>query len=187
MIQTSKSKAIQLCNIAAEQLGWKQLGCWDGIKRQHGGADSLTKMDLDQLNNILKHARSCGWKIRHSRGQGRHSRALNQEAQARKLRALWLSMWEHGMIRDPGETALCSWASNSRSPNVTALLPAFTVEMLGAAIERLKQWRKRVIEQGIFRCPECSTEMPGMRVYRTGLTCPQCAGVRMILRPTDAE
>lgn len=117
---------------------------------------SSTELEPRELQAVLDRMKQAGFKIRHSKAGGGKSRALSMDAQAQKLRAMWIEMHELGMVRDPSEAALCSWAANSRSPNVTTILDliAGTQEM-DKTIERLKQWRARLLRQGKFTCPQC--------------------------------
>ncbi|BBL69731.1 phage protein GemA/Gp16 family protein [Methylogaea oryzae] len=117
------------------------------------GEASTSDMDIGQLHQVSAWLAKLGGKVRQPKGGGR---ALSLDAQAQKLRAIWLELHGLGIVRDPSEAALCSWASNSRSPNVTSILEmlAGTREM-DAAIERLKQWRSRELCKGQLFCPQC--------------------------------
>lgn len=123
------------------------------------GKTSTADMDIGELHRVSAWLATRGGKVRAPKrptGRGASGRALSLDAQAQKLRAMWIEMHQLGMVRDPSEAALCSWAANSRSPNVTTLLDliAGTQEM-DKTIERLKQWRARLLRQGKFTCPQC--------------------------------
>jgi phage gp16-like protein len=119
------------------------------------GKSSCNEMDHAELDRVLAAFREIGFKVRHRKG-----RAVDTSAQAQKLRALWLEMADLGIVRDRSEAALCSWAANSRSPKVTALLQAWTGKEFDEAIERLKKWRIRELMSGMFVCPDCSRVYP---------------------------
>lgn len=150
-----RARLVRLCNIAASQLGWKASDLWETIKQEHGGAASLTEMDVPDLERILTFARSKGWKPKHTRTDGKMSRALDQAAQARMLRGLWLEMHGLGIVRQPDESALCQWVSNSRSANVTTDLALLSGQQLDEAINRLRKFREREIMAGEMYCPTC--------------------------------
>ncbi len=149
-----KKALVQKCNVARHQLGWDE-DTWLAVKHNHGGADSLTQMDIGELEAVLGHARRCGFKDRYKKADGAKSRALSQESQAKKLRAIWLEMHGLGLVRSPDESALCSWVANSRSPNVTTSLDLLGIDQLSDGIERLKQWRARELMKGEAYCPVC--------------------------------
>lgn len=112
---------------------------------------SRRQMSLHQLTMVRDALVAKGGKLTAPGG----GRKLAVESQAGKLRALWLRGHALGIVRDPSEQAMCSWASNSRSPNVTALLQSFGIAEFDAVIERMKKWLEReIIQNGEFVCPE---------------------------------
>lgn len=153
--ETERKKLVQLCNVAATELGWKNLGLWEQIKTTHGGHKSLLDMTKQELEAVLAFAKTKGFKVRHATSDGGKSRALSPDAQVQVLRGLWLEMHALGMVRSADESALASWVSNSRNPTVTAALGLLTPEQLSEAIERLKNWRIRRLMEGYLFCPTC--------------------------------
>lgn len=131
----------------------KQMGIDEDTLRQlfasTVGKSSRRQMSLDELTRCRDALVARGGKLTAPGGNGRK---LAVEAQAKKLRALWLRGAELGILRDGSEAAMCSWASNSRSPEVSALLQAFTPAQFDASIERLKLWLRREIKKGMLRC-----------------------------------
>lgn len=83
-----------------------------------------------------------GWKPRHGNKSPKppQSRPLSQDAMAKKARALWLSLYEMGIVRDPGESALGSYVK--RMTGVEAL-QWLDNKQLWLVIESLKRWVKR--------------------------------------------
>jgi phage gp16-like protein len=149
-----RQKLLGKAHIARKQMGWSDEE-WEAIKLSQGGADSLKEMGIEQIEAIIHYAEASGWKPVHKKADGNTSRPLSTKAQAKKLRALWLDMHGHGMVRDADETALRSWLSNSRSPNVTTNPDLMDFQQLDASIERLKQWRKRLVMEAGMECPIC--------------------------------
>lgn len=147
------------------------------------GKTSRREMSLSELTHVRDALVAKGAKLTAPGGKGRK---LATDAQAGKLRALWQRGHALGILRDGSESAMCSWASNSRSPNVTALLQAFTGAEFDRAIERLKQWLARTILQGRFVCPSHGpVELPSdyrlvaakAVIQEVGVKCPHCANM----------
>lgn len=159
-VKEQKTDLVQLCNIAAEQMGWKSQGIWVDIKRQHGGHDSLTTMSLAQLQAVLDHARACGWRIRHKPKSTTKtkaaktkapSRALDVSAMASMVRGIWLELHKMGEVRDPNESALAKWVKRQTEIDALDWVPAERMEPL---VEAIKKWRLRTLKtKGVFFCP----------------------------------
>ena len=101
--------------IAKVKIGQKALGWGDDLYRDILEARydkrSATKLSYAQLDDLLGHMKDSGFKptSAKSRSQGanpRGARPAAQSAHARKIRALWLSAWNLGVIDTPGEAAL---------------------------------------------------------------------------------
>jgi phage gp16-like protein len=115
------------------------------------GKSSRTEMDLHELTKVRDALVAKGGKLT---APGGKALAKNADGQERKLRALWLRGAELGILRESSDAALCSWAANSRSPNVTVLLSSLTSRQMHDAIERLKAWLSREIKQGELVCDD---------------------------------
>ncbi|MFM8332613.1 MAG: regulatory protein GemA [Candidatus Methylumidiphilus sp.] len=147
--QGGKAAWQMLCQAATES----SLGAGDG-------KSSTADMSVDQLQKVMRILRDKGFKPRHVGANGKLGRAIATGAEASKLRAIWLEMAQLGIVRDPSESALCSWASNNRSPSVTASLEMMEGLNLWQAIERLKKMRTREMLKGQLFCPECGQVVP---------------------------
>ena len=136
-------------------------GAHDG---KRSTADMLT---LAELERVMKAFRDRGFKVRYKKnphpnpspkGRGAKlpsprgggvwgeglSRAIAQEPQDQKIRALWLAMHQQGIVQDPSEEALAAWIK--REFKVEAL-QWLTSEQCASAIERLKKWQTRAWAQ----------------------------------------
>lgn len=102
------------------------------------GKASRKDMALWELEKVVAGLKARGFKVR------RQGRTLDTSALCSKVRALWIELHRLGVVRDPSEAALCSWASNSRAKNVTTDLGMMSDAQLAASIERLKKWVKRI-------------------------------------------
>ena len=151
--------------------------------REVTGKSSRKDMTLPELTAVRDRLVQAGAKLTAPGGGGR---ALAADEPAKKLRALWLRGVALGILRDPSESALASWASNSRSPNVTALLHSFGPADWTAAIEQLKKWLTREVRSGMVVCEEGHRYDLATRSGATGrimtshalwgqvMTCPAC-------------
>jgi hypothetical protein len=152
--EEERKRLVKLCNVARSDRKWSD-DEWAAIKRAHGGADSLTDMDIDDLERIMAHARKCGFRIQHKRADGRKSRPLSLDSQRSMIRGMWLEMAQLGIVRHADESALGSWLSNSRSANVVTDLALLDAQQIAAAINRLREFRVRMLTGGEMFCPQC--------------------------------
>ncbi|WP_426122076.1 regulatory protein GemA [Methylococcus capsulatus] len=77
-------------------------------------------------------------------GRGATSRTVDQEAQSRKIRALWLGLHQAGIVRDPNESALAAYVK--RMTGVEAL-QWLDEHQASRVIEQLKKWGFRAARQ----------------------------------------
>ena len=172
-------RLVRLCNVARADRGWDE-NEWLSIKREYADVETLRDADIDGCERILAHAKACGFKVRHKQADGAKSRPIDRTDPARKLRKLWLRGCDLGIIASRDESALCSWASNSRSGNVTALLEAFGPKEWDDAIERLKKWLYREAQAGRMACPNghhysiVSREMATSLIWERPIACTGC-------------
>jgi phage gp16-like protein len=117
--------------------------------------ESSKELKRRELESVLERMKQSGFKVRHKRTGGGKSRPLSQDKTAGKIRAIWLELHGLGIARDRNESALCSWASNSRSENVTTDMSLMDGDGLASTLERLKQWRLRMLQKGQLFCPQC--------------------------------
>jgi len=115
---------------------------------------------LAELDAVMRALRAKGFRVRHKVGAGSKpaqvvgrnkaapaavsgnglSRPLAQEDQDKKIRALWLAMYEQGIVKNPSEEALALWVK--REFQVDAL-QWLTSGQCQVAIERMKKWQSR--------------------------------------------
>jgi len=109
------------------------------------GQDTSTHLTDTELNKVLAHMKRRGFKVRHathkSKPARKPSRALAQSPQDKKIRALWLSLHKHGVVRDPSEAALAAYVK--RITGVDAL-QWLDIQQASQIIETLKQWQLRI-------------------------------------------
>lgn len=131
--------ALAKIHIAKKQLGLED-EAYRSILRRVAGQGSAGKCDARQLGAVLEELRRLGFRdsAKPSRTGGR--RRLAEAPQHRKIRALWLSLWNLGAVEDSGEAALGAFVQ--RQTGVAALQWA-TPEALNTVVEALKDWAAR--------------------------------------------
>lgn len=93
--------------------------------------------DLDQAgrSKVLDHMQACGFK--RTKPQ---PRALADDPQSKKIRALWLDLHEAGKVRNPSESALAAFVKRQTGRDALQWL---TGKEASALIEELKKWLAR--------------------------------------------
>ncbi len=132
--------------MAAKQLALTEESYRALVSRFAGGrSESAGEMQPAERRAIIDHFRKLGFKPK-SAGATRGprtaaARRLDERPQARKLRALWLALWQLGHVGEPGEGALAAFLK--RHTGLEALQFADAAD-LDKAIEHLKGWCARV-------------------------------------------
>ena len=101
------------------------------------GKRSMSTMNLRQIGDVLDELRALGW-VDGKRSKGRRRLASHKEAG--KIRALWLSLYHLGEIRDPSEDALATFAKRQTGLDD---LEWVKQEHAFKVIEALKSWCER--------------------------------------------
>jgi phage gp16-like protein len=103
--------------IKAVQTGRSRLGLDDDTYRDilarhsRSGKRSAKELEIWELEAVLKHMRSAGFKAsKPGSARPRERRTLDTSAEASKARALWLWLHDLGIVRDPSEAALAAFA-----------------------------------------------------------------------------
>ena len=103
------------------------------LQRRLTGLASTASMGEADLRAVLSHLRN------------QRRMALPEGAQARMLRALWISAWHLGVVRDRSDRALAAWCRRQSGLSAARWM---TPAHLRAAIEALRDWLARPPEQG---------------------------------------
>jgi len=115
------------------------------------GQASSADLSVPQLERVLAHMKKSGFTVRHKARadrprDSRHtagtlSRPIAQDAQSRKIRALWLSLHKMGAVRDASEAALGAYVK--RITHIDSL-SWISADQASRVIETLKQWQARI-------------------------------------------
>jgi len=116
------------------------------------GEASSADLTVPQLERVLAHMKRSGFTVRHKTPkdrprESRHtpgelSRNIAQDAQSKKIRALWLSLHDMGAVRDCSEAALGAYVK--RITHIDAL-QWLDGDQASHVIETLKKWQERVV------------------------------------------
>ncbi|PKG74215.1 regulatory protein GemA [Shewanella sp. GutCb] len=159
-----KKRLITLINVAKANLNLDEQ-LYRVMLKTSTGKDSLRAMSLPELEQALEGFKQKGFKpvTKKSKNQfkGRLSPASGQSKvpQIDKIRAIWITMYQHNIINDRSETALDAYvrritkgakaekthtAEKEQGVDSTAWL---TETLANRVLESLKQWHKRVLLQ----------------------------------------
>lgn len=139
-------------NLAKIHIAIKELALPDetyrDILRQRFHVDTAAHLNDRQCFVLLSEFKRRGWKPRHGNTRAaapKQSRALSQDAMARKIRALWLTLHEMGIVRDPGESALGAYTKRMTGVDALQWLDG---KQMWTVLESLKKWVKRAERPG---------------------------------------
>ncbi len=126
--------------VAKKALGLDDDAYRDIIARQFAGKTSRTQLGTAQLIELIEHFKSLGFKPKR-KAPARAGRAqLADGDSARKIRALWISLYHLAVVSDPSERALAAFIKRQAGVDDARFLSdadAFKV------IEGLKAWAER--------------------------------------------
>jgi len=105
------------------------------------GKYSATTMSIGQLCKAVEVMKDLGFKVKHKKDSS--VRKLADDAQSKKIRALWLEMHGQGIVRDPSEASLNKYVKRLTGVEVLQWLDT---KQASGVIEALKEWQKRIIE-----------------------------------------
>lgn len=131
MVDPRKRKAL----LAAVHAEAKKAGLdeesYRDLVEQVSGQRSARALSLPQLGAVLDRLKG---------GTGRRSTSLPGEAHHRKARALWLSLWQLGVLQEPSEEALNAFCERQTG---IARLAWLRPDQAAALIDALKDWCRR--------------------------------------------
>ncbi len=94
---------LQIIHVAKRKLGLSD-DVYRGIMQEQFGKDSAAKLTPIQAHKLIAHFKTLGFKLQRKRGKGNHSKP--QDAQERKIVAMWITLHKAGVIKDKSDRAL---------------------------------------------------------------------------------
>lgn len=137
---SNRLRYIKLIHVARRELGMDDdiyrlmLAGMPGLD----GATSSADLSVPNLLRVLEQLKLRGFKVRPNL---KKTRSLANDEQSRKIRSLWLALYDLGAVRDPSEEALARFVLSMT--RVSALQWLNTAQA-SQVIENLKQWMWRV-------------------------------------------
>jgi len=140
-----------LLRVGKEQLQWDDefyYGIWLPTMGASllNGRYSATSLSNRQLFIAVENMKSKGFKVAYKSGNKKEAvpavpnRKLADDAQSKKIRALWLELHNAGKVRNPAEESLAAYVK--RATKIDAL-QWLSTEQASAIIEQLKKWLAR--------------------------------------------
>ena len=137
-----RKRELALIHLAKATLGLSR-DDYEHVLRTVTGKGSAADLNAAERDKLLKHFKAKGFQVKPTE-KSKQARTLAQDAQSRKVRALWLMLHALGQVRDPSESALTAYVK--RMVKVDALQWA---KSQYAVIESLKSWSMRYLPQFI--------------------------------------
>ncbi|ARO88137.1 regulatory protein GemA [Nitrosospira lacus] len=148
-MKPARADDIRKRELAQIHIAKQQLGLDDETYRSMlwtvARVKSASDLDWAGRKNVLDHFKSHGWTNRPSR-KAKQSRPLADDPQSKMIRALWLSLHEKGIVRDPSERALAAYVKRVTRREALQWL---NVKEAAHVIETLKKWLDRIQQESV--------------------------------------
>jgi phage gp16-like protein len=143
--------------IAKIHIAKKQLQLDDDVYRSvlahvADGFTSCAKMNVKQLEAVLDHFKAKGFKPTKSKNGRRMSPPSGNAKlpEIDKIRAIWITMAKHGIVRDSSELALNAYVkrmtAKQNQGNGVASVAWLNQASCNTVLEALKKWHRRIME-----------------------------------------
>jgi len=141
-------RLVQVARRELTQLGRLDEGGYRATLERIAGKSSAAELDVSELTKVLDYFKSMGFKVRSKAGPTlempapQPSRALALDAESRKVRALWLFLFQLGVVKDASEEALAAYVKRLAGVDALQWVDREQAERL---IESLKKWAMRFL------------------------------------------
>lgn len=152
-MRADRQRLIRLIHVAKRDLQLDD-DTYRAILQRVGGKDSSSDLTVPELEKVLEHMKRSGFKVRSKAKQpapAKSSRPLAQDAESKKIRALWLFMHQIGVVKNPSEEALASYVKRITGVDALQWINGDQAETL---IESLKKWAMRFLPATVERLLE---------------------------------
>jgi phage gp16-like protein len=139
-----RKKEITLIHVLSTQIGLDE-ETRRGLMAKITGKSSSKELTWQERKRVIDHLKASGAKVTTPRKAGAArpappSRRLDTASESSKVRALWLSLHELGVVRDSAESALAAYVKRIAKVDDLAFC---TPAMLTTLIETMKKWIMR--------------------------------------------
>jgi phage gp16-like protein len=136
-VEDVRRRELAQIHIAKQQLGMDD-DTYRSVLWTVARVKSSADLDWAGRKRVLDYLKKCGFKPLPPKRAG--ERELDDSAQAKMVRGMWLELHEAGVVKDPSERALNRWVK--RMTGVDALRWLAPAQM-NVVIEALKKWNDR--------------------------------------------
>lgn len=143
----NRKKFYTLLQVGKAELQWDDefyYGIWlpmQGATLKNGKYSAST-LSIGQLSKAVEAMKKSGFKVRVKDADGNtKQRPLADDAQSKKIRALWLEMHGLGIVKNSSEASLCAYVKRLTKVDALQWLSTAQASMV---IESLKKWQGRV-------------------------------------------
>ncbi|WP_353189570.1 regulatory protein GemA [Pandoraea pnomenusa] len=137
-----RQRLIRLIHVAKRDLSMDD-DTYRQILRRFGKRASSAELSVPDLERVLEHMKRCGFKVR---PKAKPSRALAQDRQSKKIRALWLFLHHLQAVKNPSEEALAAYVKRITGVDALQWIDGAQAERL---IETMKRWAMRFLPQAV--------------------------------------
>ena len=155
MTQNKRQQLIRLIHVAKRELKLTDDAYRAALSEAANGKESSTKMNIKELEAVLALFKTTGFKVKlnNKRKLSPPSGTKVKTAEVSVIRAVWITMFKHGFLRDGSETALNSYVKRMTVKlndgggvdNVQWLDEHLAYKVL----EALKNWHRRMMVDAI--------------------------------------
>ncbi len=163
MQPSNRQRLIRLIHVAKRDLSLDD-DTYRSILQRFGRKESSSDLTVPELEQVLEHLKRSGFKVR-SKGKpakpkavkAKPSRPLAQDAESKKIRALWLFLHELGAVKNPSEEALATYVKRIAGVDALQWISGEQAERL---IETMKKWAMRFLPDAVKALVPRVAEMP---------------------------
>lgn len=163
MQPSSRQRLIRLIHVAKRDLSLDD-DTYRSILQRFGRKESSSDLTVPELEQVLEHLKRSGFKVR-SKGKqakpkavkAKPSRPLAQDAESKKIRALWLFLHELGAVKNPSEEALAAYVKRIAGVDALQWISGEQAERL---IETMKKWAMRFLPDAVKALVPRVAELP---------------------------
>ena len=163
MQPSNRQRLIRLIHVAKRDLSLDD-DTYRSILKRFGRKESSSDLTVPELEQVLEHLKRSGFKVR-SKGKpakpkavkAMPSRPLAQDAESKKIRALWLFLHELGAVKNPSEEALAAYVKRIAGVDALQWISGEQAERL---IETMKKWAMRFLPDAVKTLVPRVAELP---------------------------
>ncbi len=163
MQPSNRQRLIRLIHVAKRDLSLDD-ETYRSILQRFGRKESSSDLTVPELEQVLEHLKRSGFKVR-SKGKpakpkavkAKPSRPLAQDAESKKIRALWLFLHELGAVKNPSEEALATYVKRIAGVDALQWISGEQAERL---IETMKKWAMRFLPDAVKALVPRVAELP---------------------------